>query len=293
MTAPALLARAHCYCRLHNWDAAAADLQRAAWLAPNDPLVRQANTDFNRLSKFLADVRDLDRELAAAPNDGDLLADRALLFLRAHAPELALADATRALKLAPAAIRPRLFAALALRAENQNAAADRLAVSSSFQLQNVTPDFLQTLRQLDAEIGADPKDPELRVNRAWQLNEIGQPELALADAEAAIAFDSRCAGARAEAGYALAKLGRDAEASTEVKRATELDPNFSTAWQYRGELEMRRGDDLAAVDSLTHALAINETAAALAKREECYRKLGFIAKAEEDRRSRDKIRTIR
>ncbi|HEY5037105.1 MAG TPA: hypothetical protein VII74_08260, partial [Chthoniobacterales bacterium] len=139
----------------------------------------------------------------------------------------------------------------------------------------------------------DPNDAELRVNRAWQLNEIGQPQLALGDAEKAIALDARCAGAHAEASYALAKLNRDDQAYEQIKHATELDPNFSTAWQYRGELEMHRADYSAAVGSLTQALAINQTAAGLSKREECYRKLGLLAQAEADRKALAQIHPTR
>ena len=82
-----------------------------------------------------------------------------------------------------------------------------------------------------------------------------------------------------------AKLQRTPEAYTRIRRATELDPNFSTAWQYRGELEMQQTDYLAAIESLTRSLAINQTAAALAKREESYRKLGLLAKAEQDHKT--------
>ncbi len=288
----ALLQRAHCYRHLHKWEAARADLEQAAWLAPNDPKVQQANVDFAALAKFVAEVRDSDRQLATAPNDANLLADRALLFLRAQAPDLALDDATRAARLAPAAVRPKLFAMLALRALGREKEADRLGVRSA-QLETLTPDFLQTLRQLDVGIAADPNDAELRVNRAWQLNEIGQPQLALDDAEKAIALDARCAGAHAEASYALAKLGRDDQAYEQIKRATELDPNFSTAWQYRGELEMHRADYSAAVGSLTQALAINQTAVGLSRREECYRKLGLLAQAEADRKALAQIHPSR
>ncbi len=135
----------------------------------------------------------------------------------------------------------------------------------------------------------EPKNADLLTNRAWQTNEIGQPNLALADAEAALAADPKSAGAAVEASYALAKLKRAPEAYARIKEATELDPNFSTAWQYRGELEMEQGDFLAAIESLSRALAINQTAAALARREECYRQLGLLAKAEDDRKSLEKL----
>jgi tetratricopeptide (TPR) repeat protein len=142
------------------------------------------------------------------------------------------------------------------------------------------------MARLDSEISAERNNAELYVSRAWQLNEIGQPGLSLQDAQMAITLDPKAAGACAEASYALTKLGRAQEALDQIKRATELDPNFSTAWQYRGELEMGRGETLSAVDSFTHALETNQTATALEKREQCYRRLGLLVKAEQDRRAR-------
>ena len=115
-TAVARIQRAICYRHLHNWDAAIDDLHRAEQLAPNHPLVRQQAALFDRLGKFLAEVRELDKQLATLPNDSSLLADRALLFLRAEDAELALDDATRAAQLSASAVRPKLFIALAERA---------------------------------------------------------------------------------------------------------------------------------------------------------------------------------
>ncbi|HEX4666606.1 MAG TPA: hypothetical protein VH207_08395 [Chthoniobacterales bacterium] len=285
-TAEALLRRATCYRHLHSWDAALADLRQAARIAPQDPVVRQETARFDRLGKFLDEVRELDKQIAALPDDAGLLGDRALLFLRAEDAALALDDTVRAAKLAPEAVRPKLLRALA---ERDLGRAASPAIRPSLRLESLTPEFLQTISRLDAEIAAEPKSVELLTNRAWQLNEIGQPQLALADARRALANDPKSAGAKAEASYALAKLGRATEAYERIKEATELDPNFSIAWQYRGELEMGRQDYAAAIDSLTRALAINRTPVALAKREECYRKVGLLAKAEEDRKAREEI----
>lgn len=290
-TARALLNRALCYRHLHSWEAAQADVQRAATFAPEDPLVRAERALHDRLGKFLAEVRDLDRDLRADPTDNLLLADRALLFLRAGDAALALDDASKAARLAPAAVRPRLFRALA--GQMLGRGLDPDASPGRLQLEALSADFLQTSRRLDVEIAVEPKSVDLLTNRAWQTNEIGQPRLALADAEAALAVDPKSAGAAAEASYALAKLKRAPEAYARIKRATELDPNFSTAWQYRGELEMQQGDYVAAVDSLSRALAINQTAAALARREECYRKLGLLAEAESDRKSLEELGAVR
>lgn len=272
--------RSICYRHLHSWEAAQADLHRAQQLAPSAPLVRQEVERFDRLGKFLDEVQDLDRQLIALPNDAELFADRALLFLRAGDPALALDDTARAARLAPNAIRPKLFSLLAGQMLGGSPPSPDL-----LPLESLLPEFLQTISRLDAEISAEPQSPDLRVSRAWQLNEIDQPQFALADAQVALASDPKSAPAEAEAGYALAKLKQGAEGYRRIKRATDLDPDFSTAWQYRGELEMQRGEYRAAIESLSRALAINQTATGLAKREECYRKLGLVAKAEDDRKA--------
>jgi Predicted N-acetylglucosaminyl transferase len=166
---------------------------------------------------------------------------------------------------------------------------EKLGVNKLIRLENLTSEFLETIGRLDSEISAERNNAELYVSRAWQLNEISQPGLALQDAQTAAQLDPKAAGAAAEASYALNKLGRAPEAIDQIKRATELDPNFSTAWQYRGELEMARGETLSAIDSLTHSIESNQTLIALEKREQCYRRLGLLVKAEQDRRAREEL----
>ncbi len=102
-------------------------------------------------------------------------------------------------------------------------------------------------------------------------------------------LDPKAAGASAEASYAMTKLGRAREALDQIRKATELEPNLATAWQYRGELEMARGETLSAIESFTHAIEANQTVTALEKREQCYRRLGLLVKAEQDRRTREEL----
>ena len=281
--------RALCRRRLHRWHDAYEDLEAAKKAAHDDPEVQRGAKLLERLGKFLGEIRELDSAAAVSPNDPGLLGDRALLFLRADDPELALEDAETAANVGTWAIRPKLFQALALIALGRADECENLGVRKTIRLEALTPEFLETIGRLDSEISAERNNAELYVSRAWQLNEIGQPALALQDAETAAKFDPKAAGASAEASYALTKLGRAQEALEQIKRATELDPNFSTAWQYRGELEMARGETLSAIDSLTHSLESNETLVALEKREQCYRRLGLLVKAEQDRRAREEL----
>jgi tetratricopeptide (TPR) repeat protein len=287
--AVARINRALCRRRLHRWHDAFEDLDKARALAPDDPEVQRGAKLLERIGKSLNEIRELDSALAISPNDTGLLTDRALLFLRADDPELALEDAEAAGKIGTWAVRPKLFQALALIALGRSDECEKLGVNKTIRLEALLSEFLETIGRLDSEISAERHNAELYVSRAWQLNEINQPALALQDAQTGAQLDPKAAGASAEASYALTKLGRVPEALEQIKRATELDPNFSTAWQYRGELEMARGEILSAVDSLTHSLEANQTAVALEKREQCYRRLGLLVKAEQDRKAREEL----
>jgi tetratricopeptide (TPR) repeat protein len=283
-----LLKRAACYHHLHSWTAEMSDLRRAQELAPEHPVVRQELARFDRLAKFLEEVRELDQKQRTSPNDAGLLGDRALLFLRAGDPALALDDAEAAAKISPTAVRPQLFRIIA-RGELENSP-EKPQPERLSRLEDFSPQFLETIARLDAEIAAEPTNSQLLTHRAWHLNETAQPDFALADARKAQMNDPKSAGAYAEAAYALSKLNQRPTAYDEIKRAVELDPKFATAWQYRGELEMGQGDYAKAVESLTRALEINQTAAALTARESCYRNLGLIDKAEEDEKSLEQFR---
>lgn len=287
--AVARINRALCRRRLHRWRDAFEDLEKAKALGPDDPEVVRGARMFERIEKSLNAIRELDSALAISPNDSGLLADRALLFLRADDPELALEDAEAAGKIGPWAVRPKLFQALALIALGRAGECDQLGVHKFIRLEALPFEFLETVGRLDSEISAERNNAELYVSRAWQLNEIGQPTLALQDAQTAGQLDPKAAAAPAEASYALTKLGRAQEAMDQIKRATELDQNFSTAWQYRGELEMGRGEILSAIDSFTHSIETNQTVSALQKREQCYRRLGLLVKAEQDRKAREEL----
>ncbi len=276
--------------RLHRWQDALTDLRRAQELDPTAPDVRSATELFERVGKFLAAIEDLSARIALVPTDDQLVSDRALLFLRSGDPEMALADAQAAAKLAPWAMRPRLFSGLALLALGRPADAETVGVNAQADLAALSPEFLETISRLDAEVSLEQNNAEIYVTRAWQFNALGQPALARQDAESALRFDADSPGAHTELAYALAKLNRLDEAYDHTKRATELDPNFSTAWQYRGELELSRGDCESAIESFTRALAVNRTYTALQKREECYIKLGEFEKAEADHRALETLR---
>jgi tetratricopeptide (TPR) repeat protein len=288
-TPTARLNRAICGRRLHRWGVAFDDFERAQKLAPDDPEVRRWSKLFNGLQKYKEQILEVDAKIALLPDDFGLLGDRALLFLRCEDPEMALEDAEHAGKLAPWALRPKLFQGIALIQLGRGKQADSLGLWRPISVQALTSEFLETASRLDLAIAVERTNPEHFISRSWNLNEIGQPKLALQDAETAARLDSHSANALTELAYALSKLGQPDEAYGKVKQATEFDATAAAAWQYRGELEMARGDYLAAVDSLSRAAGIHQSVAVLQKRAECYQRLGLNARADEDHRTIQKL----
>ncbi len=277
--------RAVCYRRLRMWEQAFQDFHHAQKLGADEPDVQHWTQQFHTISKFMDAIREMDARVAALPDDPGLLADRAMLMLRCGDPQLALDDAEQAGRLAAWAIRPRLFKALALIALGRGSEVDALSIRVPLRLESLSPEFLDTISRIDSAIAVERTNPEHYASRAWQLNEIGQPLLALADADNAVKLDARSGTGRVEQSYALNKLGRTQEAFDRIKEATVIDPQLAPAWQYRGELEMARGDNLAAIESFTKALGQQLSSIALQKREECYRRLGLTERADEDHRA--------
>ena len=288
-TATAHLNRAVCRRRLHQWNEAFEDFELARKLGADDPEVRRWSKLFDGLEKYKEDLAEIDAKIALLPDEFGLLGDRALLFLRCDDPEMALEDAERATKIAPWTLRPKLFEGIALVQLGRGKQADSLGLLRPISMQALTPEFLDTASRLDLAIAVERTNPEHFINRSWNLNEIGQPKLALQDADAATKLDPHSAGALTELAYALCKLGQPDEAYDKVKLATQLDSNSAPAWQYRGELEMARGDYLAAVDSLSRATGIHQSVPVLQKRAECYERLGLTARADEDHQTVQKL----
>src|SRR5437868_6850270 len=144
--------RALCRRQLHRWHEAFEDLEKAQAVGPDDPEVLRGAKLFARLEKSLNAIRELDSALALSPNDSGLLADRALLFLRADDPEPALEDAEAAGKIGTWAVRPKLFQALALIALGRARECEQLGVHQFVRPDTLTFEFLETVGRLDSEI---------------------------------------------------------------------------------------------------------------------------------------------
>ncbi len=288
------------FLRLRKWDAAYADMAKANKMDATNPQVKEWLPEFERLQKFLPQIKSLDAQIEKSHNDpavAGLLLERARVLILAGRPLLAIDDAERAFKLQPASMRARIQLAEALLDARQPEDAaklevdrylrrgeDKLATTSPSGGGHVSDQALQELGTLDARLSANPKDADALVARAKILRDLRQFTLALADANAALAINDKSAAAHFEAAQDLDGLDRQKEALEHARIATELDPHNSNVWFFRGVLERQRADFAAAVASQTRSIEINESLVALNEREQCQRRIGKTAEADADLR---------
>ena len=274
--------------RLHNWDAAFADMAKANKMDATDSQVKEWLPEFERLQKFLPQIKTLDAQIAKSQNDpavAGLLLERARVFILAGRPLLATDDAGRAFKLQPSSMRARIELAEALLDAGQTEDATKLQVDRYLRRgedKHVSDEALRELGTLDARLSANPKDADALVARAKILRDLRQFTLALADANAALAINDKSAAAHFEAAQDLDGLYEQKEALLHARIATELNPHDSNMWFFRGVLERKRADFAGAVASQTRSIEISESPAALSEREQCQRRIGKTAEADAD-----------
>ena len=278
--------RACALLRLHQWDAAYADMATANKMDSSDGQVKEWLPQFERLEGFLPRIKALDTRVAKSPDDAGLLLERARLFTLAERPLLALDDCEHAIKLEPASMLARIQTGEALLDVKRDEDAARLQVSPALArtagTRHVSEKALQELGDEDASIRQSPGKSEPLAARAKTLRDLRQFLLALADARSALAIDDKTAAAHFEAAHDLDELDQSKEALIHAVKATELNPNDAAAWYYRGVLEAERADFPAAIESQTHALKLGETLEALRARENCERRIGRIDNANAD-----------
>jgi len=279
-----LVWRARCYLRARNWDAAFADIERAAKLDPANDSVKAWLPRFELLRTVLPDIKNMAVPPGAA--GANKLLDRALLFGRADQYDLALQDDETALKDAPDSRRALLQKCSALLALNRRDDAAKLNLNILVPKRNFAEKALREIGGLDAQIENEPKEPNgLLVERAVKCNEIDQFTLALQDTatvEESGARDALFAKALTEEGYALEKLDRKEKGMKKFIEATDLDPKNALAWRFRGEAEMLRANYPPAIDFLSKSLALEEVAPVFAERAKCYRATGKLLEANWD-----------
>jgi len=281
------VARAIAFLRLHKWEAAYADMEKANKMDATDSEVKEWLPQFERLQGFLPQIKELDVQIAKSPDDTGLLLERARIFTLAGRPLLALDDAQRALKLQPASMRARIQTAEALLDVNESDDAAKLEVGRDLRRgedKHVSEQALRDLGALDTRLLANPKDPEALTVRSKILRELRQYTLALADARAALAINDKSGDAHFEAAQDLNGLDQAKEALDQARIATEVDRKDSAKWFFRGVLERQRANFPAAIESQTRSLEINESLVALNEREQCERRVGKIDEADADLR---------
>jgi tetratricopeptide (TPR) repeat protein len=289
-TAARRVLRAVAFLRLHKWDAAYADILKANKMDATDQQVKEWLPQFERLQQFLPRIKPLDAQIAKSPNSpaiAGLLLDRARLFTLAGRPLLALDDAERTSKLQPSSMRARIQTAEALLEVDRADDAAKLDISRDLirgKDRPVTDQVLRELGELDSRLSQNPKDIDALVARAKILGQLRQFTLSLADANAALSINDKSAAAQFEAARDLDALDREKEALLHARTATELDPNDSTKWFFRGVLERQRADFAGAITSQTRSIEINESRVALTEREQCERRIGKVAEADADLR---------
>jgi tetratricopeptide (TPR) repeat protein len=284
-TAARRVFRACALLRLHEWDAAYADMEKANKMDSSDPQVKEWLPQFERLESFLPEINALDARMATSPNDAALLLERARLFTLAGRPLLALDDCEHAMKVEPTSMRARIQTGEALLDVKRDEDAAKLQVSRSLARApdgHVSEKALQELGEEDASIRQSPAKSEPLAARAKTLRELRQFALALADARAALAIDDKSAAAHFEAAQDLDALDQSKEALIHAVKATELNPNDGAAWYFRGVLEAKRADFPAAIESQTRSLKLGESLDALRARENCERRIGQTDKADAD-----------
>ncbi|PYI55993.1 MAG: hypothetical protein DMC62_03055, partial [Verrucomicrobia bacterium] len=201
--------------RLHQWDAAYAEIAKANKIDSTDNEVKKWLPQFERLEGFLPQIRALDAQIAKSPTDSALLLDRARLFTLAERPLLALDDCERAIKLQPASMRARIQTAEALFDVGRPDDAAKLQVSSNLARDKDSHVSDQALRELsneDTQIAQNSGNAESLAARAKTLRDLRQIPLALADARAALAIDDKLAAAHLEAAHDLDALDQSKEA---------------------------------------------------------------------------------
>ncbi len=277
--------RACAFLRLHQWDAAYADMDKANKTDSTNSQVREWLPQFERLQGFLPQIRALGAQIAKSPNDSALLLDRARLFTLAERPLLALDDCERAMKLQPASMRARIQTAEALFDVSRPDDAAKLQVSSNLARdkdKHVSDQALRELGNEDTQIAQNSGNPDPLAARAKTLRYLHQYTLALVDARAALALDDKSVAAHIETAENLNELGRFKEALVHITKATELNGDDWAAWFHRGVLEAKRADFPAAIESQTRSLKVSESLEALRAREDCERRIGKIDNANAD-----------
>lgn len=118
------------------------------------------------------------------------------------------------------------------------------------------PGLHHDIEALSARIAAQPDDPALRLERAVYHRLNGEPDLALADLEAARRGDPGNPALLLERGLTLSAAGRDREAMESLDAYLGREPRSAYALTERARLRARAGRVSPAIADYTAAIAV-------------------------------------
>jgi tetratricopeptide (TPR) repeat protein len=115
-------------------------------------------------------------------------------------------------------------------------------------------DRAAAIRSLDEALRVDPRQLDCYLNLSILYIAEGQPQRAADKSREGLLLDAGHAGLHHTLGKALADLGKDDAAITELRKALRADPRFDRPYFHLAELHMRAGDRDAAIAVLEELL---------------------------------------
>ena len=247
-------------------------MARALALSPKDGWMHAWRAEgFRRLGKFRKAAPIFERALRLDPLYDQGFCWRARMLEAQGRPAAALGSLDRGIELCPGFEKAYRQKVRALRALGRTREALK-TLEAAVRL-NHRNDWLGAWRVEGTSFGPaaekavfelreylpKAKGPEKARALGWlgeTLSQLGRPEEALSELDAALAVDEKFAWAHAWKGEALAALGRPDSARAALDRALELDPAYGRAWAWRGRVRADRGDWAGAEADFDKALAI-------------------------------------
>ena len=286
---PALLvARALARRNLLDFAGALADFAAAEKVSSSDEAVSANRPSFERLKAGLPEFRAAGVALEKNPNDASALRVRAYWHLfTGFAASRAAADADAAMQAEPESVAGLLLATYALQQCHRIGQAEALKELDVDISKPLPPrKALLEIERSDTALTRNPDDVAARVARAYQLNDVpGQYQLAIKDANAAIALDPSSAQGYVEKIFALVKLRRFDEAASCVRLLESRNPppeKLAAALSYMTEAAFASMKFDLALDFANRLIAVKPEAAYFKQRAAIFQRLDRTADAEAD-----------
>lgn len=282
--------RARLYLLANSWREGYADLETVRKRDPNAALLRPMAPYLTTFGTLIKALEEADRAVLQHPNEAAPHAQRAALLMLCGQMPAARASAGRALEIIPASLGarpayaapeaalPQVVIGLTHMAMQQHpelvSFSHPLSTNGSLGMAGPAPvaapagspppeilaveqlpssEALTELGVLDEAVRTRPGAESL-AKRAAALNRIGQYNLALADAKAAVASDKRHIAAQLQLVIALDQLDRAKEALSTIVALSERSPKDAQIWEWRARTEKLLGRITLGLESVRKAL---------------------------------------